>query len=562
MKKKLVALILGAGLMFTSCGQEEALPKEDTSQELEGTETKSEETGKEEAEQEDNEKKDVSDAGVETEKEAAVEIIYESESDANTAPDGTEIYRYDYSYPVVTIKGNQEASEAIAKDQQQRKEKFMEESKETQQMAEEDYNRVIEEGQDYFAGYYKSASYWFSWKDRNVISFEYSEFNKLGETHSEDYMRGFNYDIRTGKLLTFEDIFTDRETGIETMKTLILEQCESPNYVQNLSSDYKEKIDEVLTDGYWCFSQDGMHVFANEEELGAYAGGIFEFIIPYDKLTQLKEEYAYTGVYFYPVINGGSVEADLDSDGAKETICYNAAQPEPEIEVTEDGEEYPVYGNLQVLLKINDVDYTEQLSKVPEYTMESGCTYYYLTDLDESDNYIELAILDYGLDNYSVTYFLRYDKGELKYLGYINALLNSQMCEIKGDGTLKARIHSQLLETADLEGSYHIEDGKLIFEEQDWYEYKRIDWPEKHMTHNILKDVTVYTKNDISSEKKILTSEDGPVTFPATDNKNWVQVKTAGGDTYYLYMESFGEINNDGVIENSMDVFENLLIAG
>lgn len=564
MKKKLVALILGAGLVFTSCGQETALPKEDTSQELEHTEIEPEETGKEEVEQEDNEKKDVSDTGLETEKETAVEITYENESDVNTAPDGTEIYRYDYSYPVVTIKGNQAASEAIAKDQQQRKEKFMEGSKENQQMAEEGYNNIeVEEDQDYFEGYREDISYQGERKDDKVISFVSSYYAYLGGAHGSSYMEGVNYDVKTGKVLTLEDIFTDREAAMEEIKAFMLEQCESPSFKPRLFPDYEDYLDDVLTDEYWYFSEEGIHVISNEYMLGTYAAGSFEFIIPYEELTELKEEYAYTGVYVYPVINGFTIEKDLDSDGQKETICYSAIEPEPEIEVTEDGEEYSVYGSLECSLKINDVDVTEQFLKLTGYIPESGYDYYYLTDLDENDNYIELAILDYGVNDYAGTYFLRYDKGELKYLGYINALLNSQMCEIKGDGTLKARIHSQLLETADLEGSYHIEDGKLVLEEQDWYEYKRTEWAEEYMkNHNILKDVTVYTKNDISSEKKILTSEDGPVTFPATDNKNWVQVETAGGDTYYLYMENFGEINNDGVIENSADVFENLLIAG
>ncbi len=564
MKKKLVALILGVGLVFTSCGQETALPKENTSQELERTEIEPEETGKEEVEQEDNEKKDVSDTGLETEKETAVEITYENESDVNTAPDGTEIYRYDYSYPVVTIKGNQEASEAIAKDQQQRRERFMEGSKENQQTAEEGYNNIeVEEDQDYFEGYREDISYQGERKDDKVISFVSSYYAYLGGAHGSSYMEGVNYDVKTGKVLTLEDIFTDPEATMEEIKAFMLEQCESPTFKPRLFPDYEDYLDDVLTDEYWYFSEEGMHVISNEYMLGTYAAGSFEFIIPYEELTELKEEYAYTGVYVYPVINGFTIEKDLDSDGQKETICYSAIEPEPEIEVTEDGEEYSVYGSLECSLKINDVDVTEQFFKLTEYIPESGYDYYYLTDLDENDDYIELAILDYGVNDYSGTYFLRYDKGELKYLGYINALLNSQMCEIKGDGTLKARIHSQLLETADLEGSYHIEDGKLVLEEQDWYEYKRTEWAEEYMkNHNILKDVTVYTKNDISSEKKILTSQDGPVTFPATDNKNWVQVETAGGDTYYLYMESFGEINNDGVIENSMDVFENLLIAG
>lgn len=564
MKKKLAALILGAGLVLTSCGQETTLPEEDTTQEMESVETELEETGKDEKEQGNVENNEAFDTGAETEEDEAVEITYENESDVNTASDGTEIYSYAYSYPVVAIKGNQEASEAIAKDQQQRKEKFMEGRKENQQTAEEGYNSiVVEEGQDYFEGYSEDISYWGERKDDKVISFVSSYYAYLGGAHGSSYMEGVNYDVKTGKVLTFEDIFTDREAAIEEIKAFMLEQCESPIFKPRLFPDYEDYLDDVLTDEYWYFSEEGIHVISNEYMLGTYAAGSFEFIIPYEQLTRLKEEYAYTGVYFSPVINGFTIEKDLDSDGQKETICYSAIEPEPEIEVTEDGEEYPVYGSIECSLKINDVDVTEQFLKLSEYIPESGYDYYYLTDLDENDNYIELAILDYGVNDNSATYFLRYDKGELKYLGYINALFNGEMCEIKGDGTLKARIRSELLETADLEGSYHIDDGKLILEEQDWYDYKRTDWAQKNMMiHNILKDVTVYTKNDISSEKKILTSEDGPVTFPATDNKNWVQVETAGGETYYLYMESFGEINNGGVIEDSMDVFENLLIAG
>lgn len=551
-KKKLFALGMISCFLLSGCGQAGDTTQEETLPEAQVQEESGiEENGIEETDT-DNQQ---------------VTITYETENNIVTAEDGREIYRYEYSYPVVTIVGNEQAVQEIAKDQEKRKNEFMESSKEHEEAAKAAYAQIVEEEeQEDFQCYDDYLSFELERNDSRVISFRvisYTEgfWSYLGGTQGDSYFGGANYDANTGKLLTLDDIFEDKEAGLEGMKSYVLKQCEAAYYQERLFEDYEEYIDTIFTEDYWYLGREGIHIISNAYMLGSYAAGNFEFIVPYTELSGLKEEYKSENAYIYPVLNGSSMETDLDSDGTLEDICYNVEQTSS-MQVDENGEEYEVYDVPKCTLTINGQDMTEQFMELTQYNPESSSEYYYVVDLDEKDEYKELAICDYGFNDYNVTYFLRYHKGELKYLGYINAMVADDMCELKGDGTLKARIHSELLETANLEGNYYVSDGELVLAEQDWYEYNRTYWSEEYTMHNILKDVTVYTKNDLSSEKKILTSEDGPVTFPATDNKNWVQVETTGGETYYLYMESFLGINNDGVIEESMDIFENLLIAG
>lgn len=534
MKRKLAALLLTVCMAVTACGQTEE------------TETKTE-----------NRQVEKADGDTETK----VEISYETESEAVTAADGNEISYYDYSYPVVIVKGNEEASNEIANEQKKRRESFMEDLVLIQEDAEFAYGELEDaESKESFQSYGAFGSYAEKRVDENVISLSYMEWCYQGGAHDNSYMIGINYDVKTGKLLTFEDIFKDKKKGVAQVKENILEQCKVPYYSEKLFDGYEEEIDSVITDEYWYLTKEGMHIISNEYMLSSYATGCFEFIIPYDELTELKEEYQQISTYIYPVINGNSVEADLDSDGQTEQICYNVISTE--IVENEGTEEEFLYESLESSLKINEDDFGAQFIELTGYIPENISDHYYLVDLDKNDKYIEIAVSDYGVNDYCVTYFIRYDKGELKYLGYVSDMIENQSCVLLGDGTLNAEIHSELMETARFGAGYYLDGETLTQKEQDWYYYDRTNWPEEYMKHNVLKEVTVYTSNDISSEKKVLTPADGPVTFPATDNKNWVQVKTASGETYYLYMEGMTEINSDGVMEDAVEVFENLMLAG
>ena len=569
MKRRIIALLLGVSMAVTACGQTgepttengnqqvEETKEENSSQE--GTQTQ-DETQKEDGQQEEAGQQDKTEEQAENQ-ETAIEITYKTENSQTTASDGTVVGAYDYTYPIITIKGNEAASGEIAKDQETKKEAFIEDALKNQENGKSDYEGMTEEQkQDFFQSYDDYGSYEVKRQDKKVLSFSCISWSYGGGAHGMSYSSGLNYDVETGKVLTFEDIFKDKENGMAQLKENVLEQCQQPYYSEMLFEDYENYIDDVLTDEYWYFSKDGLHVISNQYMLSTYASGIFEFIVPYDALTELKEEYKAELAYIYPVINGGSVESDLDSDGQTDSVCYDVITTE--IVESEGTEEEIRYEGLAGSLIINGVDFSDKFVELTGYYPENITNHYYLVDLDKNDGFIEIAIEDYGMSDDLVTNFLRYDKGQLKHIGYINDMMEGTNCTLFGDGTLKAQIHSQLMETAKFGASYHLEGESLLLDEEAWYYYDRTNWSEEYQQHNILKDVAVYGTNDTTSEKTVLTPADGPVTFPATDNKNWVQVKTISGETYFLHMNGFAEVDNDGVSEQAEEIFENLFLAG
>lgn len=551
-RKKLFALCMISCFVLSGCGQAGDTTQGENS---EAVQVQEEINGEEAVENEATEAE-------ESKQEQQVTITYQTENNSVNAEDGREIYTYEYSYPVVTIIGNEQAAQEIAKDQEKRKSEFMEGARENEESAKEVYAYITEEEQkENFQSYDNYGSYNVQRNDFSVISFIECTWSYVGGAHGGSYYVGANYDRNTGKLLTLEDIFEDKTAGLEDMKSYVLKQCEAAYYQERLFEDYEEYIDTIFTEEFWYLAKDGIHIISNEYMLGPYAAGNFEFIVPYTELKGLKEEYKPEGAYIYPVLQGNSVETDLDSDGVKEDICFNVEQTSNWIE-DENGEEYEVYDTPQCTLTINGQDMTEQFMEITQYYEESVYDYYYLVDLDEKDEYIEIALCDEGSNDYNITYFIRYEQGELKYVGSIQEIINSESCELLGDGTLQAKVRSQLLETVYLGYSYMLEDGELKVQEQEWYPIDTTHYPTEYKTHAILKEVTLYTEKNTASEKKVLAPSDGAVTFPATDNKEWVQLQTEDGTVYYMHMKGILEIDSAGNVENAQEVFENLLLAG
>lgn len=552
-RKKLFALCMISCFALSGCGQAGGTTQEETS---ETTQVQEEINGDETVENETTESEEGS------VQEQQVTITCQTESNSVNVQDGREIYTYEYSYPLVTIAGNEQAAQEIAMDQEKRKNEFLESSKENENSAKELYAQIAEEEQKENFQIYENYGYYnVARNDSRVISFIASTWAYLGGAHGGSYYEGVNYDRNTGKLLTLKDIFEDEAAGLEEMKSYILKQCESSYYQERLYDDYQNDIDSILTEEFWYLGKDGVHVISNEYMLGPYAAGNFEFIVPYTELNEIKEEYKPEGAYIYPVLNGSNIETDLDSDGTSENICFDVKQTSSWI-TDEDGEDYEVSDAPECTLTINGQDVTGKLEELAQYYLESPYGYYYVVDLDDKDEYKELAICDCGFNDYNVTYFFRYANGELSYVGSLQEIITSETCNLWGDGTLNAKEHSELLETIGLEYSYVLQNGKLQVQEQEWYPVDISNRPVEYQNHDILKEVTVYTEKSTDSEKKILTPSHGPVTFPATDNKEWVQIKAQDGTIYFMHMNSFIEIDSDGTAEDASEVFANLFLAG
>lgn len=560
-KKKLIALLLTAGMALTACGGTGSQGNVDTKEETTQESTKAQEKDLDQTQEatEESEETQQEAEGLQEITSDMVQITEETYGDAIVVEDGTTIFTYDYTFPVITIQGNETATKAIAQDVEKRKNAFVDEIEDFKSSAREYYDDMVEqEALEGFNAYDDYASYTVTYNNGKILSITFYNWFYSGGAHGNALETTANYNLQTGELLTFDTFFQDKTAAVEEIREQILKQCESPSYKDRLFEDYENCLNDIIHEDYWYFAKDGMHIISNQYMLAAYAEGIQDFVIPYAELPQMKQEYVNSSVYLYPSIYGQEVEVDLDSDGTAESICYNLIEENNEVQTDENGEEYVVYGQTQCCISVNGQDYTKVLTDQEDYWLESPGQYYYLIDLDKNDKYIEIAIVDYGVSDYNSTYFLRYDNKEVTYLGAITDSVSGELCEFFGNGTMKAAVYSNILETSRLQGTFELKDGKIQEVKPEWYS-KNIKGKN---SHEILKDVTVYTENNTDSAVKVLTSEDGPVNFVATDNEQWVQIQTKDGSTYYLHMTEFTEIDSGDIIEEATEVFGDLVLAG
>lgn len=240
---------------------------------------------------------------------------------------------------------------------------------------------------------------------------------------------------------------------------------------------------------------------------------------------------------------------DLDKDGSNDSVFYT-------VDTIKSGNHKSV-----ISLKVNNTEYKDKLfGELGFYMDTANSKWYYIVDIDKTDNFKEIAILDEGPSGDPQTYFLRYNGNELKYIGSIPDFPREATCKFTGDGTIIASCRLSILQTWSAPMKWELdENGHLKEVYEDMYypynEYTDSPAPKLH------KDFFIYTKRDLKAEK-IMVSAGSKVTFISTDNKHWVCMKTEDGKEGWFYMEDFSHILNDGKQVESTLIFENLYFAG
>lgn len=473
-------------------------------------------------------------------------------NDSDSAPDGTIFLTSSYMEPKFHLDPNAPAAQ-IVKNEFDRIRASYETDYETALSDAKSFREEL--GADAFFSFGLDYQFHNIRDDGRLLSIRSDIYANYGGPHGNMYYSGINFDLTDAKKLTLSDIATDKDALLQSAHNYIAAQLQLPRYQENLydsvtMDEILNTIDSsVLTDDKWYFTKSGITFIANTYEIGPHAAGAQFFQIPFEKLNGLNRKYTFSGAYMLPVLTGTSETKDLNSDGTDDCIFFDNP-------VTEDGE-------ITCTLKINDMDYTDtlQLATVDLHSGVSvyGANCYYLVDLDESDAFTEIALANYGENDYFTTHFFRYDGSALTYLGTIYDVPESFSTEFYGDGTLSATAPLNLLETRRITMRYGLTESGVQPIPQDWYTPHINEYAADYNSHKILKDVTVHTKNSLDSDTVILTSLDGPVRFPATDNDHWYMVETKDKTIYYLYLTDFST-TEDGQL--TTDVFENLLLAG
>lgn len=244
---------------------------------------------------------------------------------------------------------------------------------------------------------------------------------------------------------------------------------------------------------------------------------------------------------------GEKITVDLNGDGVH-TVSYALKMEEDESGIVVNAEisDFAIDGR----------DFTKRLSELGIVMDSPGTDCFYIVDLDASDSYKEIALFDQGPSDDPVTYFLRYQNGDIRLVGSVPDNPVSDTCHFQNDassrGEVIARFRLSILQTWYAEGYWKVNSaGKLSFEPQAVY------YPIGDCEAALLCELPLYTAPD--REGEFFMAEPEKVTFTATDDKNWVQLETENGTSGWFYVENYDTIADIG--KNAQEVFGSLVIA-
>lgn len=418
MKKTLITGLITMSIVLTGCAGESLTGKKEAAS---SGETASVEEIKEEIVKEINE--DLFD--------------YEYKIEETKNKEGKVALSYAYSYPVFKNPDNKESINKINNSIKEYIQKFT-------LSTETDFSYLFND--EFTTSQLPQGSYMeieVKRCDEKIISVESMQSTYSGGVHSYENFEGMTFNAETGQRLTFKELSSLRnsyEDAIyhETFNN-IKAMANLPGYVE-ASFDISDKaINEYLYErpNRWYLGNSGLVFMANPYELGAYSHGSIRFNVPYDRLSTLDSMYKYEGNFLgYSRINY-EIKEDVDGNDIKDDVLmtckYNS-----------------VSGKYEGNLSVNKVDFSDKLIELQEN--EEYKDEYFVVDLDEEDNFKEIAIQttkgnkyrsytdEKTLNNYEGrTYFYRCSEDlQVEYLGYIDRLVGDirvdyKNCKLKKD---------------------------------------------------------------------------------------------------------------------------------
>lgn len=234
---------------------------------------------------------------------------------------------------------------------------------------------------------------------------------------------------------------------------------------------------------------------------------------------------------------GAVQRLDLNGDGVEETLTVNAAENTRQKDA--------------FCLEAVNINAVNQLPNVyPTELKNLRTDGYFIVDLDESDGFLELALLDGGEDDPTTT-FLRYDGGQLYalgtvggYYGQASVLQRTRSFDVAvyGDGTIASAEPFSIAPAYRGSVAWRLQDGGLSRISQAVYpvmETPRAGMPQ--MTAGA--SLRLYAEAASTAPTSSLPAGTR-ITLTGCDNLSFVQV-AADGTVGYLRVQD-GEVEADG----------------
>lgn len=250
----------------------------------------------------------------------------------------------------------------------------------------EEYNQWLpiakeeyENNKENFPGYYLESYAVPERLDEKIVSFRRTEGDYFGGAHPDYFIGGASFDTETGRVLSLEDVVTDRERLHEYAHQYLGEKIGLdelfPDYEESLDSHFQSENSDRLQ---WIMDAEGLRLLFSPYDLGPYAMGSIEILVPYAENSGLiKKEYILEGKGLSKRIpQEEEQEADLDGDGTMDRLLLNARNHET------DGEP-DYFSTVTVSTGRGDGDL-----KSTEYQLQGGFTEAYLMRTEDGRSYL------------------------------------------------------------------------------------------------------------------------------------------------------------------------------
>lgn len=135
----------------------------------------------------------------------------------------------------------------------------------------------------------------YAFEYNNVLQISQTSYwYEIGTAHGNYGETTFLYDLLTGDQIQLDDLFKEEVDYHKVLAMSMAEQSEIDNrlYVDITTMTDEEIVEYFKRESYnFKLTEEGLLIYYNPYDIGPYAAGIVDFVIPYDSLTEvLKDE--------------------------------------------------------------------------------------------------------------------------------------------------------------------------------------------------------------------------------------------------------------------------------
>lgn len=364
----------------------------------------------------------------------------------------------------------------------------------------------------YSNGYQYSQTMHVHRADAQLVSIIDEHYEYTGGAHGGTYFTSKTLDSATGRELSLADVTTD----LQGLADAVIKELNKEYPVEYAAEGYRNTVESQIVkqgpdayDASWALSYHGIIFYFGSYELGAYAMGCPEVIVPFDQYPGLiKEEYTRVPEeYVVSLKEDTIVYEDIDRDGSLETVSVFA---------------YGAWDGYRQTIHIN-IDETST-----EYNAEGWFNEAYLIHLKDGSLYLYVCVS--AENDVGIIHIFRITGESAVFVEDARGYFGGVMME--NPGCFRVYDGLDVLSTYCGYRDYRVGDGGRLEALDDAYTIEVYTYggePEHHLTAKIPIPAWMISEDGSVAETPEQLPAGTRLYFRRTDNQTFVEMELEDG---------------------------------